>query len=187
MKKISNKKRKKKNVLKFLTGTMFNVVMGIILASIVGINPAYGAISGVVIPMALTNFTPVAAALEGVYTEVWTGELVRQMDAGLTASFLDGIPDYSAKVNNEIIQRDYAQGRKDNREICRNFLKAIRESVENESAVNLDFVYGNVKGGVLPVGRAAAVDDAVFAALVYLHEGAAGGYVRQGDAFEFHV
>ncbi len=25
------------------------------------------------------------------------------MDAGLTASFLDGIPDYSAKVNNEII------------------------------------------------------------------------------------
>ncbi len=94
---------KKKNVLKFLTGTMFNVVMGIILASIVGINPAYGAISGVVIPMALTNFTPVAAALEGVYTEVWTGELVRQMDAGLTASFLDGIPDYSAKVNNEII------------------------------------------------------------------------------------
>lgn len=61
---------KKKNVLKFLTGTMFNVVMGIILASIVGINPAYGAISGVVIPMALTNFTPVAAALEGVYTEV---------------------------------------------------------------------------------------------------------------------
>ena len=42
---------KKKNVLKFLTGTMFNVVMGIILASIVGINPAYGAISGVVIPM----------------------------------------------------------------------------------------------------------------------------------------
>ena len=32
---------KKKNVLKFLTGTMFNVVMGIILASIVGINPIY--------------------------------------------------------------------------------------------------------------------------------------------------
>ena len=57
---------KKKNVLKFLTGTMFNVVMGIILASIVGINPAYGAISGGGIPRALTNFTPVAAALEGV-------------------------------------------------------------------------------------------------------------------------
>ncbi len=52
------------------------------------------------------------------------------------------------RVEIPIIQRDYAQGRKDNREICRNFLKAIRESVENESAVNLDFVYGNVKGGV---------------------------------------
>lgn len=94
---------KKKTVLKFLTGTMFNVVMGIILASIIGVNPAYGAVSGIVIPMALKSFMPAAAALEGVYTEVWTGELVRQMDAGLTASFLDGIPDYSAKVNNEII------------------------------------------------------------------------------------
>ena len=48
---------KKKNVLKFLTGTMFNVVMGIILASIVGINPAYGAISGVVIPVSYTHLT----------------------------------------------------------------------------------------------------------------------------------
>lgn len=46
---------------------------------------------------------PAGAAMEGVYTEVWTGELVRQLGAGLTASFLDGIPDYSARVNNEII------------------------------------------------------------------------------------
>lgn len=52
------------------------------------------------------------------------------------------------RVEIPIIQRDYAQGREDNWEICRNFLKAIRESVENESAVNLDFVYGNVKGDV---------------------------------------
>ncbi len=52
------------------------------------------------------------------------------------------------RVEIPIIQRDYAQGREGNREICRNFLKAIRESVENESAVNLDFVYGNVKDDV---------------------------------------
>ena len=57
---------KKKTVLKFLTGTMFNVVMGIVLASILGVNPAYGAVSGIVVPMALKNFMPVAAALEGV-------------------------------------------------------------------------------------------------------------------------
>ncbi len=92
------------------------------------------------------------------------------------------------RVEIPIIQRDYAQGRKDNREICRNFLKAIRESVENESAVNLDFVYGNVKGGVFyPLDGQQRLTTLFFAALVCLHEGAAGGYVRQGDAFEFHV
>ena len=94
---------KKKFILKFLTGTAFNVIMGVILASMVGISPAYGAASGIVVPMLLKGFMPAGAAMEGVYTEVWTGELVRQLDAGLTASFLDGIPDYSARVNNEII------------------------------------------------------------------------------------
>lgn len=94
---------KKKFILKFLTGTAFNVIMGVILASMVGISPAYGAASGIVVPMLLKGFMPAGAAMEGVYTEVWTGELVRQLGAGLTASFLDGIPDYSARVNNEII------------------------------------------------------------------------------------
>ena len=94
---------KKKFILKFLTGTAFNVIMGVILASMVGISPAYGAASGIVVPMLLKEFMPAGAAMEGVYTEVWTGELVRQLGAGLTASFLDGIPDYSARVNNEII------------------------------------------------------------------------------------
>ena len=94
---------KKKFILKFWTGTAFNVIMGVILASMVGISPAYGAASGIVVPMLLKGFMPAGAAMEGVYTEVWTGELVRQLGAGLTASFLDGIPDYSARVNNEII------------------------------------------------------------------------------------
>ena len=82
---------------------LFNALMGVILASVVGVNPAYGAVSGVVIPVALGNFLPSGAALEGVFTEVWTGELVKRLNAGLKADFLNGIPDYSAKVENEII------------------------------------------------------------------------------------
>lgn len=89
-------------MMKFLVGTLFNVLMGVVLASVVGIDPAYGAATAAV-PMVLGKFMPVGALFEGVYTEVWTGELVKQLNAGLVASFLNGIPDYSAKVDNEII------------------------------------------------------------------------------------
>lgn len=74
------------------------MVMGMILASCCGVAPAYGALSGIVVPMALGKFMPEGCALEGVYTEIWTGELVRRMKTGLVATWLDGIPDYSAKV-----------------------------------------------------------------------------------------
>lgn len=90
-------------VMKFIGGMLFNVLIGVVLASVVGVDPAYGATTGAVLPAILGNFIPVGAALEGVYTEVWTGELIKRLNAGLVASFLNGIPDYSAKVDNEII------------------------------------------------------------------------------------
>lgn len=89
-------------MMKFLFGTLFNVLMGVVLASVAGIDPAYGAATAAV-PMALGKFMPAGALFEGVYTEVWTGELLKRLNAGLIASFLNGIPDYSAKVDNEII------------------------------------------------------------------------------------
>lgn len=92
-----------KSAIKFLTGMLFNLVMGVVLASVVGVDAAYGAASGVVIPLAAGAFMPGGALMEGVYTEVWTGELVKRLNAGLQATFLNGIPDYSAKVNNEVI------------------------------------------------------------------------------------
>lgn len=89
--------------MKFICGTLFNVLMGVMIASIIGCDPAYGAVTGAVVPAVLGNFMPVGAALEGVYTEVWTGEMVKILNAGLTANWLNGIPDYSAKVDNETI------------------------------------------------------------------------------------
>lgn len=90
-------------MMKFVCGTLFNVLMGVMIASVVGIDPAYGAATGAVVPAVLGNFMPMGAAFEGVYTEVWTGELIKRLNAGLKADFLNGIPDYSAKVDNEVI------------------------------------------------------------------------------------
>ena len=92
-----------KSLMKFMTGMLFNVVMGVVLASFIGVDAAYGAASGAVLPMALGCFMPGGALMEGIYTEVWTGELVKKLNAGLQATFLNGIPDYSTNVNNEVI------------------------------------------------------------------------------------
>ena len=38
---------------------------------------------------------------EGVYTEIWTGELVKVLHAGLEGTWLSGIPDQNSIVNND--------------------------------------------------------------------------------------
>ena len=46
-----------------------------------------------------------------------------------------------------IIQRDYAQGRTDEKRIRDKFLDALCEVIKDETkSINLDFVYGEIKG-----------------------------------------
>lgn len=45
-----------------------------------------------------------------------------------------------------VIQRDYAQGRKDKEYIRKTFLNEIKSYLCDNEAVNLDFVYGNIDG-----------------------------------------
>lgn len=47
------------------------------------------------------------------------------------------------KIEIPIIQRDYAQGREDKKEIRDNFLNAIYDSLLNETSLKLDFIYGS--------------------------------------------
>lgn len=49
----------------------------------------------------------------------------------------------SKKIQIPIIQRDYAQGRISNLDICKDFLNTIKESLISKTSINLDFVYGN--------------------------------------------
>lgn len=95
----------RKEIVKFTTGTLLNVLMSIVILALLGVPHAapFGAVVGIVLPMALGKFLPEGAALEGVYTEVWTGELVKRLRGGLTASWLDGVSDYSAAVKNEVV------------------------------------------------------------------------------------
>jgi len=48
------------------------------------------------------------------------------------------------KIEIPIIQRDYAQGRKDKKEIRDNFLSALYNSLKNNKPIMLDFIYGSI-------------------------------------------
>lgn len=81
-----------------MTALLFNSVMGITVALVLGINPVLGAVLANVAAVILGQFAPQGALQAGVLTEVWTDELVKSL-----RSWLDGIPDQSSLVNNDVI------------------------------------------------------------------------------------
>ena len=94
---------RKKIILKAMTALLFNSVMGVTVAILLGINPVVGAVLANVAAACLGQFAPKGALQVGVLTEVWTGELVKSLRSGLEGSWLDGIPDQSSLVNNDVI------------------------------------------------------------------------------------
>lgn len=94
-----------KRDLKFkaVSGLLFNAVMGFVLAFALGVLPAVGAVAAVGGTMMLGGFMPKGVAMEGVLTEVWTGELIKALRTGDKATFLDGLPDYSQYAENDVI------------------------------------------------------------------------------------
>lgn len=91
-------------IIKMLTGLLFNVVMGVVLALTVGVQPAFGAAAMVGVGSVM-SFVPMphGAVREGVYKEIWTGEVVKALREYLGGSWLDGIPDQSSIVDNDVI------------------------------------------------------------------------------------
>lgn len=93
-----------KKIMMFFAAILFNAVMGATICAAMGFAPVAGAVGmnavGVLMGMAGQG-APVLRA--GVYTEVWTGELVKVLRSGLEGSWLDGIPDQTSIVNNDVI------------------------------------------------------------------------------------
>lgn len=65
---------------------------------------------------------------------------------GETLTFWELLQRYKIEV--PIIQRDYAQGREDKKEIRDKFLNALFQSINNNSTIKLDFIYGNVESDI---------------------------------------
>lgn len=82
---------------------LFNCVTGGMLAMAAGVSPVVGAAVMNAVAVLFGGFMPWGVLRAGVYKEIWTGELVKALCGLLEGTWLDGIPDSSSLVNNDII------------------------------------------------------------------------------------
>lgn len=91
-------------IIRIMTSVLFNTMTGVILAGVLGMPAEAGAavVNGVGL---MTGFAPELGNVlrEGVYREIWTGEMVKALRSGLAGSWLDGVPDQSSIVENDVI------------------------------------------------------------------------------------
>ena len=95
-----------RKLITLMCALLFNAVVGAFLATAVGVSPVVGALGAEAIasiPCLFPGSAVPGILRSGVLTEVWTGEMVKALRAGLEASWLDGIPDASSVVNNDVI------------------------------------------------------------------------------------
>ena len=89
--------------MRMIACVMLNCIVGVTLGSCIGVEPLVAAVSTNVLALVAAPLMPSGALYAGVLTEVWTGELVKKLRRAMEATFLDGIPDASSIVNNDVI------------------------------------------------------------------------------------
>lgn len=86
-----------------LTAVLFNALTGAVFGAVVGVSPVAGAVGANALAALAGVAFPQGALRAGVLKEIWTGEMVKALRAGLESTWLDGIPDQSSIVNNDVI------------------------------------------------------------------------------------
>lgn len=81
-----------------------NSVSGAVLASVTGFSPAIGAIAGNAVGFLAGAFMPHGCAGATVFTEVWTGEMIKAFrTAAESLGWYDRIKSYDQYVDNDVI------------------------------------------------------------------------------------
>ena len=95
-----------KHFISFCLALLFNAIVGATIALGAGVSPVAGVIGAEVVASVPSffseSFTP-GILRAGIFRELWTGEMVKALRGGLEHTWLDGIPDYSAAVENDVI------------------------------------------------------------------------------------
>lgn len=88
---------------KMMIAVTVNAAIGMMVAPLLGVSAVYGAVGANVVAVCVGQMAPDSALREGVLVEIWTGEMIKRLRAGLEGSWLDGIPDNSAAVEADCI------------------------------------------------------------------------------------
>jgi len=100
----TNKNKKTmKTILTMFAAVLFNALTGVVFGAAVGVSPVAGAVGANAIAALVGVAFPQGVLRAGVLKEIWTGEMVKALRAGLESTWLDGIPDQSSIVNNDVI------------------------------------------------------------------------------------
>lgn len=121
-----------------LCALVFNCFTGATLGAAVGIDPVVGAL-GMNAVSAVVGVIGLPSGLRaGVFTELWTGELVKKLRAGLNGSWLEGIPDASSVVENDVIHLVNVGVDPDVLVNNTSYPIAIQELADGDIAISLD-------------------------------------------------
>ena len=85
-----------------MASIFMNCMTGGLFAAVTGVDAGLSMVGANALSMVLPG-SPTNVLRAGVLTEVWTGELIKALRAGLEATWLDGIPDQSALAENDVI------------------------------------------------------------------------------------
>lgn len=90
-------------ILTVLMAVLVNTIMGAAFADVLGMPIATGVVGMNGIGLAM-SFVPMPEGIRiGVYREVWTGKVIERFTHAEQGTFLDGVPDFSAKAENDVI------------------------------------------------------------------------------------
>lgn len=90
-------------LLALTMAVLFNCITGSVFAATLGFSPIAGALGMNCVATMVGGEVAQGALRAGVYKEIWTGELVKALREFLAGTWLDGIPDNSSIVNNDVI------------------------------------------------------------------------------------
>ncbi len=90
-------------MIRFVFAVLLNCFVGGTMAAALGADPMAGAAVMNAVAVVFGNLIPTGSLGAGVYTEIWTGELVKKLRGLMEATWLDGIPDSSSIVDNDVI------------------------------------------------------------------------------------
>ena len=94
---------KMNRLLALTMAVLFNCITGSVFAATLGISPIAGALGMNCVATMVGGEVAQGALRAGVYKEIWTGELVKALREFLAGTWLDGIPDNSSIVDNDVI------------------------------------------------------------------------------------